>query len=64
MEFSNLAPRDRLRDRNRRSDATKAVAQPENGTHATIAEIAAADKINESYVGRMVRPTLMLLRRS
>jgi hypothetical protein len=24
----------------------------ENGTHATIAEIAVAEKINESYVGR------------
>ena len=27
----------------------------ENGTHATIAEIAAAEKINESYVGRVLR---------
>jgi hypothetical protein len=31
----------------------------ENGTHATIAEIAAAKKINESYVGRVLRPTLL-----
>jgi hypothetical protein len=27
----------------------------ENGTHATIAEIGAAEKINESYVGRVLR---------
>ena len=26
----------------------------ENGTHSTIAEIAAAEKINESYVGRVL----------
>jgi hypothetical protein len=31
----------------------------ENGTHATIAEIAAAEKINESYVGRVLRLTLL-----
>jgi hypothetical protein len=31
----------------------------ENGTHTTIAEIAAAEKINESYVGRVVRLTLL-----
>ena len=31
---------------------------PENGTHATIAEIAAAERINESYVGRVLRLTL------
>lgn len=31
----------------------------ENGTHATIAEIAAAQKINESYVGRVLRLTLL-----
>jgi Na+/H+ antiporter NhaA len=30
----------------------------ENGTHATIAEIAAAETINESYVGRVLRLTL------
>jgi hypothetical protein len=30
----------------------------ENGTHATIAEIAAAEKINEPYVGRFPRLTL------
>jgi hypothetical protein len=30
----------------------------ETGTHATIAEIAAAEKINESYVGRVLRLTL------
>ena len=29
------------------------------GTHATIAEIAAAEKINESYVGRVLRLTLL-----
>jgi hypothetical protein len=29
----------------------------ENGTHATIAEIAAVEKINESYVGRILRLT-------
>jgi hypothetical protein len=29
----------------------------ENGTHATIAEIASAEKINESYVGRVLRLT-------
>src|SRR5436190_2112573 len=33
--------------------------QLENGTHATIAEIAAAEKINESYVGRVLRLTLL-----
>ena len=32
----------------------------ENGTHATIAEIAAAEKINESYVGRVLRLTLLV----
>jgi hypothetical protein len=31
----------------------------ENGTHATIAEIAAAEKINESNVGRVPRLTLL-----
>jgi hypothetical protein len=31
----------------------------ENGTYATIAEIAAAEKINESYVGRVMRLTLL-----
>jgi hypothetical protein len=31
----------------------------ENGTHATIREIAAAEKINESYVGRILRLTLL-----
>ena len=39
----------------------KAIARelPENRTHATIAEIAAAEKINESYVGRVLRLTLL-----
>src|SRR6202022_4666261 len=31
----------------------------ESGTHATIAEIAAAERINESYVGRVLRLTLL-----
>jgi hypothetical protein len=31
----------------------------ENGTHATIAELAAAEKISESYVGRVLRLTLL-----
>jgi hypothetical protein len=31
----------------------------ESGTYATIAEIAAAEKINESYVGRVLRLTLL-----
>ena len=31
----------------------------ENSTHATIAEIATAEKINESYVGRVLRLTLL-----
>jgi hypothetical protein len=31
----------------------------ESGTYATIAEIAAAEKINESYVGRILRLTLL-----
>jgi hypothetical protein len=31
----------------------------ESGTHATISEIAAAEKINESYVGRILRLTLL-----
>src|SRR5947207_6357368 len=31
----------------------------ENGRHATIAEIAVAEKINESYVGRVLRLTLL-----
>jgi hypothetical protein len=33
--------------------------QLENGPHATIAEIAAAEKINESYVGRVLRLILL-----
>jgi hypothetical protein len=31
----------------------------ENVTHATITDIAAAEKINESYVGRVLRLTLL-----
>jgi hypothetical protein len=31
----------------------------ENGTYATIAEIAEAEKINETYVGRILRLTLL-----
>jgi hypothetical protein len=31
----------------------------EDGTYSTIAEIAAAEKINESYVGRVLRLTLL-----
>jgi hypothetical protein len=31
----------------------------ENGTHAIIVEIAAAEKINESYVGRILWLTLL-----
>ena len=31
----------------------------ENGTHGTIAEIAAAENINESYVGRLLQLTLL-----
>jgi hypothetical protein len=31
----------------------------EDGSHATIAEIAAAEKINETYVGRVLRLTLL-----
>jgi hypothetical protein len=31
----------------------------ENGTYPTIREIAAAEKINESYVGRVLRLTLL-----
>jgi hypothetical protein len=31
----------------------------ESGTHATIEEIAAAEKINASYVGRVLRLTLL-----
>jgi hypothetical protein len=31
----------------------------ENGTSATIAEIAAPEKINDSYVGRILRLTLL-----
>ena len=31
----------------------------ESGTHPTIAEIAAAEKINETYVGRVLRLTLL-----
>ena len=31
----------------------------ENGNYATIAEIAAAEKINETYVGRVLRLTLL-----
>jgi hypothetical protein len=33
--------------------------QLESGKHATIAEIAAAEKINESYVSRVLRLTLL-----
>ena len=32
---------------------------PENGTYATIVEIAATEEINESYVGRVLRLTLL-----
>jgi hypothetical protein len=32
----------------------------ENGTHATIAEIATAEKINQSYVGCVLRLTLLV----
>jgi hypothetical protein len=31
----------------------------ESGTHATISEIAVVEKINESYVGRVLRLTLL-----
>ena len=31
----------------------------ENGTHVTIAEIAPVEKINETYVGRVLRLTLL-----
>ena len=31
----------------------------ETGTHATIAEIAATEKVNDSYVGRVLRLTLL-----
>ena len=31
----------------------------EKGTYGTIAEIAAAEKINESYLGRVLRLTLL-----
>jgi hypothetical protein len=31
----------------------------ENGTYATIAEIAESEKINETYVGRLLRLTLL-----
>lgn len=31
----------------------------ENGTYATIAEIAAAEQVNESYLGRVLRLTLL-----
>jgi hypothetical protein len=31
----------------------------EDATHGTIVEIAAAEKINESYVGRVLRLTLL-----
>jgi hypothetical protein len=60
---------------NRRIDSAlvKAVARAfrwremlEDGTYATIREIAAAEKINEAYVGRVLRLTLLapaLLRR-
>src|SRR5439155_21540531 len=34
-------------------------AMLENGAYPTIAEIAAAEKINESYVGRVLRLTLL-----
>ena len=34
-------------------------AMLENGTYATIVEIAAVEKINESYVGRVLRLTLL-----
>lgn len=53
---------------NRRIDnaVVKAIARAfrwremlEDGTHATIAEIATAEKINESYVGRVLRLTLL-----
>jgi hypothetical protein len=36
----------------------------ETGTHTTVAEIAAAEKINASYVGRVLRLTLLSPERS
>ena len=52
--------------RPRRQRMVKAIARAfrwrdmlENGTHATIAEIAAAEKINETYVCRVLRLTLL-----
>jgi hypothetical protein len=55
---------------NRRVDnaTVKAIARAfrwqellEKGTYATIAEIAEAEKINESYIGRVFRLTLLAL---
>jgi hypothetical protein len=34
----------------------------ENGTHSTVAEIAAAEKVNESYVGRVLRRAVLVVR--
>jgi len=36
----------------------------ESGTHTTVAEIAAVEKINSSYVGRVLRLTLLSRRKS
>jgi hypothetical protein len=47
-QFRQTSPQSRTRDCTAR-----------NSTHATIVEIAAAEKINESYVGRVLRPTLL-----
>jgi hypothetical protein len=44
---------------NERGFALRWREQLENGTRATIAEIAAAEKINETYVGRVLRLTLV-----
>lgn len=62
------SPAARVRAGQRRVDdaLVKAIARAfrwqellENGTYATIAEIAEAERINETYVGRILRLTLL-----
>jgi hypothetical protein len=62
------SPAEAVAPKHRADDALlKAIARAfrwqellENGTYATIAEIAEAEKINETYVGRVLRLTLLV----
>jgi hypothetical protein len=57
--MSGAVPTDRQRHDKAIARAFRWREMIENGTHATIAEIGAAEKINESYLGRVLRLTLL-----